>query len=93
MFVTVTTVPVFKNLINENAFSFLFSAVSRIMMLLAAPKIVRFPAVLDLRDDLQQKNYSCTNCHYGPNWEVKSFYVSDNDQAINYDKDYKQNNY
>ena len=42
----VMTTPVFKNSMYENALTFLNSAASIMIILLAAPKIVRLPAIV-----------------------------------------------
>ena len=46
IFATVTSTPILKNSKNVNAFTFLDSATSIIIILLAAPSIVRFPAMV-----------------------------------------------
>jgi hypothetical protein len=46
IFVSATSTPILKNSKNVNVLTFLDSATSIIIMLLAAPNIVRFPAML-----------------------------------------------
>ena len=46
IFASVTDTPILKNSKNVNVLTFLDSATSIIIMLLAAPNIVRFPAIV-----------------------------------------------